>query len=324
MHSKSHSFLEALLEQVLASFESDSGLAKVSAFDMRPWPRKSDAWSTAFVLRKLHRLDAVGFLRSIEAQKARQVRELMKSTACWLASMERSEGGWGYNSETRADLDSTCNAIVALAPSGFVVSEATLSFIGKHLQGNCRTHTFLPRWPDDTWARSSWEVAGTFLQAAKASDNLHKHFSSEVNQVEAWLSTKSSFESFWWTTSSYGLKEMLQAGVRPISEAANAALDAVQHGSRDTNFGSLNRMACFLYLGRVEKVRSLANQFVNSHQFADDFHDEKILVAPPIGSNVPAEFEKFDVSFELVDYGSIFTRAVALELFGELWQLSAI
>lgn len=269
------------------------------AFDMQPWPGKSDAWATAYVGKHLIQTRCI--------VDYPEILDLLEQTAQWLIECERPRGGWGYNNQTRADVDTTCNAIVFLDEMGFDCRQNSYSFIMDHVLQSGKVRTFLPRWEGDSWSKPSWEILGTFLQAAfRKKSNFGETFSIVCDDVEK----MTEFIPFWWVNPHYSIRELALA-YRDIKIYPTITNWQNVDTYNLSFFDLANLIILEVCKFNKTKAETYMLELLNKLQVVamEEISDEIILVAPSIGQNVPKSFSHFDISMTLKDCNGIFAKS---------------
>jgi hypothetical protein len=163
-------------------------------------------------------------------------------------------------------------------------------------------------------------VAGTLLQV------IH-WYSKQLDLLEDpivdWLVEMDQPTGFWWTEHSYGIKEIAQYGLSAEIAWVAKWINKTEPADLKNLFGLMNFGLALGYTGNNAKMWEISRRVMERLGHVMVFPEEKILIAPFIGNQIPIEFKKFDVSFELVDVGSIFSMATALEFFCMLSRMTS-
>lgn len=274
-------------------------------FDMLPWPGRSDAWATAYTLRHLigrPRLNRI----------ASRILNL-SDIAAQLHGMERRSGGWSYNSETRADIDSTSNAILALLPFNRIPSRATVAFFRARRLSDGSFSTFETRWPTDSWGGAHVDVAGLALAAAKGANLLNR---DERRLSEMRLVEDIRQDSFWWGSRNYFLRESIEY-LESVGRLGAIRSHIKQEDFVETTaFDIANKLVAFVKMKEKWNVSDihikklawkLAARIDNDH-----WKSSGIILAPRPSDDVPHNLKHVDVETKLDDINGVFSTVSAV------------
>lgn len=202
--------------------------------DYRMEPGQSEAWTTA----------CVGFAL---VQTSGRGREVDKATRVLLAT--RWPGGWGYNSQTACDADTTSWVIRFLAAMNALDGFDPESLLSPYITPSGRVHTFLSSDRFGSWGREHDEVAplvGIALLSSGAF-GLAERVRQSVLRATSW-------QPFWWRCYSYvcshSLKFLSLGGGIPdeIGKRESVALDCLAPSS--SAFDLAHRLIAGTYLGK--------------------------------------------------------------------------
>lgn len=187
-----------LLEQ-----QGDDGLW--TDYELPPGP--SDAWTTSFVGIALARTEA-------------PCAPLDRARAA--VAQRRREAGWGYNSTTACDADTTSFAL------RFAGGEA--SVLGRYLDRHGNAHTFREQ-RFGSWAWAHPDVTATVGLAAAACGAPAALLARIRTAVLGSRTPAGTWHSFWWATDAYALARSLEllAATGGVPPAVAAAAGAAAH-----------------------------------------------------------------------------------------------
>jgi hypothetical protein len=159
-----------------------------------------------------------------------RTRELRDSAARRLLGPVRRRAGWGYNHRVRIDSDSTAQAIIVLAQSGYEVHDASVAPLLAARRESGGFATYKPRMLNGR-PRSWWEMAhaDVTLLAAEALRRIGR-YERERREALAWLTSQSRdgvLPAYWWPSPAYSLWAQARTGFAPAAtaDAAEQLLD---------------------------------------------------------------------------------------------------
>ena len=231
-------------------------------------PGASESWTTAWVGWCL-----TGALAGHDRRGAR-VRDACARAAATVYRARR-EGGWGYNRTTGPDADTTSWVLRFLKGTGFRLEPA--AYLAPYIDAGGGVHTF--REPNfGTWTDAHDDVAanaGLALLATPASLSL-------AERVRRRLGRGFSVDTFWWSTSTYGVAWTL----RFLHASGGVPADIARHGQEwiaslpesSSSFEVAHRMIAASATGACGTV-SLVTQLLDLHE-TDGWPGSSFLLVP--------------------------------------------
>ena len=136
-------------------------------------------------------------------QVAGQGREVDKAASVLLAT--RRPGGWGYNSKTACDADTTSWVVRFLAAMRALDGLDPEGFLSNYITPSGRVHTFLSSDSFGSWGREHDEVASLVGIALLSCGEL-----GLAERVRQGVLNATSWKPFWWRCYSYVCAQSLE------------------------------------------------------------------------------------------------------------------
>jgi hypothetical protein len=156
------------------------------------------AWTTGCIGWSLANLP----MRDRECREVQAAREGLRSIRC--------PRGWGYNSETAPDADTTAWVLRVMAKAGDPLAREAAHYLGPFVSESGGVRTFHPPERFGRWAQEHADVTpvvGLALVECGAGGAL-------VKRLRDWALTKQrhdgGWSSFWWSTDSYATARNLE------------------------------------------------------------------------------------------------------------------
>lgn len=214
---------------------------------------QSDIWVTAYILFQLQNL-------SLTVEQSL----LYKNAKKWLLNQATSQG-WGYNSSTPPDSDSTSLALLSLN----LTNKKAKSFLNK-INLNCKSEngysTYNPNIYKGSWVEAVDDVSPYVLLARH---KYNRDSSTELpdfirnNQLE-----NGSWSSYWWTSDLYATYGYLLYFNKIGTEPSNSAelLHYIENYQPICDFDSALLVNCLYFLGSKKNNFKLISQLINQQQ----------------------------------------------------------
>jgi hypothetical protein len=179
----------------------------------------SDQWVTAYVGMSLA---YVGRQTNLpEATRAAQ------TALDWLCRDRPYSAGWGYNSMTGPDADSTTMALTLMRALGHVPDPADSDFLASRWRtgdGGVATYD-----GPDAWGHAHWDVTA-YAYAAMAPKDRETHADDFRAGLKANLQTDGTWRAYWWRTPYYStlvtLEALAELGIpEPVNTTVSLAVD---------------------------------------------------------------------------------------------------
>lgn len=170
----------------LASYQDADGYWR----DYRLEPGPSEAWTTACVGFALFKVAGP----CMEVDKAARI---LLSTKC--------PGGWGYNSHTACDADTTSWVIRFLSSMGAMDGIDSAKLLNTYIKNSGRVHTFPSSDRFGSWGREHDEVAPLAGMALLSSGEV-----GLAEKIRQSVLKRVSWKPFWWRCYSYVCAQSLE------------------------------------------------------------------------------------------------------------------
>ncbi len=186
---------EAAAEAARFLVERQSAGGQWIDFELPPGP--SDGWVTAFVGLSLAELPLPLRSGGTEAAVERACR--------WCLEAMNPDGGWGFNSRTGSDADSTAHALLLLAAAGRPVPRGSLAALLAFQREDGGFSTYLPDESRGSWGVSHADVTPVALGALLAHGvaPVDPALAAGGRFLEKRQGENGMWPSFWWDSHLY-------------------------------------------------------------------------------------------------------------------------
>lgn len=254
---------------------------------------KSDAWVTAVVGRAV--LEGAELLGSPSAKGAAE------RAADWLITHEHPSGGWGYNSTTPVDADSTAHAALLLVELADVDQARLLTILRQFQCSNGGFATYREADGSGAWIEPCPDVTAVAgLAIAMLGDQEAGH--AAVSYCLEMLAINQGAKSYWWDSENY-TSAMLAVLLSWFSREIPITCDADQCDPFERALGILRDSAC----GSIEfpKIMQLLDMQQHDGMWPATWH---LSIVDPLCRQPWSEPRQYNRIFK--DDRQIFTTAL--------------
>jgi len=229
----------------------------------------SEAWATAWV----------GWCIAGHGGEAGAARRRAGGALAPLATAT----GWGYNSSTETDADSTSWAVRFLAGLGIVDSKAVQGCLLGYLDAAGHGHTFASR--ATSWGDAHSDVTALIGLALDAAGAEPEAVDRVRNAVLSGRIRGSGWTSFWWTTDAYAtawsLEFLRQSGGIPAGAVAEVTAWLLTSPPTGGTFDAAFRLLAAVWLGlaNADVALGLVDELL-AGLGADGWAPERVLYVP--------------------------------------------
>ena len=265
----------------------------------------SNVWVTAYTLARLACVPP--------EHLPEDARAAIEESLDWLASVQSSAGGWGYNLTVPDDADSTAWTILAFRRHGRCVPDEAERFLD-----DCReVGGWFATYPQNCsvrglWSRASPDVTATALKALE-----YPWSSAMVTEFSALRTAEGFVPAYWWTSPLYTTERLLEAypGWRTTSHFLSMS-DRLDSYSTQNTFDSALHCSILALLDRPHAAQ-VATELCRQQQRSDGSWPPSALLRLPDRDEI-APWNEIDAGRLFRDERAIFTTATVVAALGTL------
>ena len=153
---------------------------------------------------------------------------IVRRAADWLEANELPTGGWGYNSFTGPDADSTALAILFLQAMGKASPDSAIERLLSFSRADGGFATYGLDQSFGEWTTSNVEVTATAALALRACGAHAREIASATGFVQRHRRPDGLWNSYWWPSPCYATEVSLRLLGKAAREQTRQALCAIQ------------------------------------------------------------------------------------------------